>query len=219
LKGFGAALVNLIWHKGPSKMNPHYCNDCEVFAQEHLGGAEVELALLFADVRGSTGMAEELETPIFRELIDRFYNTSSRVLINSDALIEILKGDEVTGLYFPAFAGPDYPRIAIQAGQKMLQVTGHGSKDPPWIPVGVGVHSGTAFVGAVGSKDGLIEITALGDAANVAARLAANAGAGELVVSAEAVKASGIDTNGLMQRTLSLKGREEPIDVWIFNAV
>ncbi len=58
LNGFGASLVNLIWHKGPSKMNPHYCNDCEVFAQEHLGGAEVELALLFADVRGSTGMAE-----------------------------------------------------------------------------------------------------------------------------------------------------------------
>ncbi len=137
------------------------------------------------------------------------------MLINSDALNEKLKGDEVTGLYFPAYAGQDYTRIAIQAAQMILQVTGHSGKDGPWIPVGIGVHSGTAFVGAVGSRDGLIEITALGDAANVAARLAANAGPGELIVSDEALIASGLDMDGWERRTLSLKGREEPVEVWV----
>jgi adenylate cyclase len=112
---------------------------------------------------------------------------------------------------------PDYSRIAIQAAQKLLQVTGHSGKDGPWIPVGIGVHLGTAFVGAVGSRNGLIEIIALGDAANVAARLAANAGPGELIVSDEALIASGLDTDEWERRTLSLKGRDESIDVWVLN--
>jgi adenylate cyclase len=216
-KGIGAALVRLIWDKRPSRMNPRICNDCEVFARKHPGGAEVELAMLFVDIRGSTGLAERLGALAFSRLIERFYNAAADVLIDSDALIEKLVGDEVVALYCPGFAGPQYTRRAIEAAERLLTVTGHGRRQGPWVPLGVGVHRGTAFVGSVGSKDGLVEITALGDAVNTTARLAAEAKPGEALISDDASSAAGLDTQGLEQHTLSLRGRRQPVDVWVMR--
>ncbi len=58
-KGIGGALLRTFRGKGPSTFNPTVCSDCEVFARKHPGGAQVDLAMLFADIRGSTGMAEK----------------------------------------------------------------------------------------------------------------------------------------------------------------
>src|SRR5262249_37678914 len=61
---FGAPglLLMRLRGRGPSKSNPRICNFCERFAAQHPGGAEIELSLLFADVRGSTGLAERVGT-------------------------------------------------------------------------------------------------------------------------------------------------------------
>jgi len=216
-KGFGATLVQLVFNKRPSQYSTRLCTVCENFAREHLGGAEVEMAMLFADVRGSTPLAERMRASEFSQLINRFYQLAAQVLIQSDALIEKLIGDSVTGLYFPGFVGPDYVQQAIEAAHDLLRVTGHADLKGPWIPVGVGVHSGIAFAGAVGSKDGVTEFTALGDAVNLAARLASHAGAGEIIVSEDACTAARLDTRSLEQRQLSLKGRSEPTSVRVIR--
>ena len=83
------------------------------------------------------------------------------------------------------------------------------------MPVGVGVHTGVAYVGAVGAGGGVPDITVLGDAVNTAARIASQAGAGELLFSEAARDAAGLPNAGLETRHLSLKGRSEPIDVWV----
>lgn len=114
--------------------------------------------------------AEKLGSREFSRLIDRFFRVPSDVLVHSDGLIEKLIGDEVAGLYISGFAGPQYTRRAVQAARQLLEATGHGSTAGPWVPVGVGVHHGKAFVGAVGSKDGIVDFTALGDAVNATAR-------------------------------------------------
>jgi adenylate cyclase len=175
------------------------------------------MAMLFADVRGSTTLAEKMRASEFSQLINRFYQSAAQVLIQSDALIEKLIGDSVTGLYFPGFVGRDYVRRAIEAAHDLLRVTGHTDRNGPWLPVGVGVHSGVAFAGAVGTKDGVTEFTALGDAVNLAARLASHAGAGEIIVSEAACVAARWDTTGLEQRQLSLKGRGESVSVRIIR--
>ena len=64
-----------------------------------------------------------------------------------------------------------------------------------------------------------MEITALGDAANVAARLASNAAAGEVLLSESTVQKAGLDTANLEQRTLELKGKSEPMDVWVLRVI
>ena len=216
--GLGGALVKLFYGKQPARANPLFCNDCEVFASKYPGGAEIELAMLFADIRGSTALAEKLGSREFSRLIDRFFRVATDVLIHSDGLIEKLIGDEVTGLYVPGFAGPQYTRRAVQAARQLLEATGHGSTAGPWVPVGVGVHHGKAFVGAVGSKDGIVDFTALGDAVNVTARLASVAGPGEVLVTEEAILKAGLEPDGHERRLLNLKGRNAPIAVRVFSA-
>jgi adenylate cyclase len=198
-------------------MNPRLCNVCEQYAAKNLGGAEIELSMLFADVRGSTTLAEQMSTTEFSRLISRFYQVGTDVMVHSDALVDKLIGDEVTGLYVPGLAGPDHARVAIEAAKLLLAVTGHSDTDGPWVPVGAGVHTGVAFVGAVGSEQGLTDITTLGDAPNTAARLAGSAGVGEVVVSDDAAKAAKLDTSGLEHRSLELKGKSQPVAVHVVN--
>jgi adenylate cyclase len=217
LMGAGASLARIFYDKRPSNLNPRFCNVCEDFALQHQGGAETNIAMLFADVRGSTPLAEKLSALEFSRLINRFYRSATGVLIKSDALIDKLIGDEVAGIYVPGFAGEHFVRRSVEAAVELLRLTGHGDGDDPWIPVGAGVHAGKAFVGAVGAKDGVIDITALGDVPNTAARLASQARIGEVILSESAAQAAQLDTSNLEQRHLDLKGKSEPMTVFVLR--
>jgi adenylate cyclase len=170
--------------------------------------------MLFADIRGSTPLAESMSTTEFKQLIDRFYNESTYVLAHSLAQIDKLAGDEVSGFYLPAYTGKDFAKVAVEAAQDLLRVTGHADPQGPWAPVGVGINTGEAYFGTVGTHE-LVEITALGDEVNIAARLASQAAAGEVVLSESTVRMAKLDTTNLERRTLALKGKNEPMDVWV----
>lgn len=212
--GIGAPLARYAFGKRPSSLNPYLCNMCDNFAHQFQGGAEVELTMLFTDVRGSTTLAEQMSPSEFSRLINRFYRISTDIMVHSDALIDKLVGDQVTGMYVPGFAGANHARRAIEAAEEILVATGHADPQGPWLQVGAGVHTGVAFVGAVGSTEGVFDITVLGDAANTAARLASQAGAGELLISESAAAAAAWDTTGLQRQELMLKGRTQPVVVW-----
>ncbi len=213
-KGWGGFLMHLLG-RDPSRYNPRFCQKCEVF--EHPGGAEVPLTMLFADVRGSTTLAEQMSAREFSKLINRFYAVASHVLIQTDAMVDRLIGDEAIGLYLPGFAGPEHPRRAIEAAQDLLRMTGHRDAKGPWLPVGIGVHPGPAFVGVVGSEASTADFTALGDNVNVTARLASQAGLGEILISDAAYSASKLDVGSLERRQLELKGKSEPIGVHVLR--
>jgi adenylate cyclase len=171
------------------------------------------MTLLFADIRGSTTLAQEMGTTAFSHLINRFYVTATHVFMESNAWIERLVGDQVIGLYLPAMAGENHARIAVHAAQNLLRAVGYGGTDEAWLPLGVGVHTGNTFMGTVGTDSGVRDFTVLGDSANTTARLSSVAAAGEILISDAASAHARIDTTGLEARTLQLKGRLEPIDV------
>jgi adenylate cyclase len=216
LSGPVSRVVRLFTDFGPSTMNPRFCNQCEVFVRTHPGGAEIELTLLFADIRGSTRIAEQMPAAEFRTLLNRFYDAANRVLIDSDALVDKLVGDEVIGLYLPVI-GADHPRKAALAARDLLLATGHGDPEGPWVPVGAGVHTGNAFVGGVGSEATVTDFTAIGDAVNVAARLASIAAAGEVLISESAFGFVSVDFGDLGTRQLEVKGRDAPVDVRVLQ--
>lgn len=85
------------------------------------------------------------------------------------------------------------------------------------IPVGIGVHSGRAYFGAVGTAEGLTDISAIGEEVNMAARLASSAAAGEIVVSEQALRQAGADGSVLESRCLELKGISEPVCVRVIR--
>ena len=198
-----------------SRYNPRFCEKCRVF--EHPGGAEVVLTMLFADVRGSTALAEQMSAREFSQLINRFYTVATRVLIQTDALVDRLMGDEAIGLYIPGFVGPEHPQKAIEAAQDLLRLTGHRDSKGPWLPVGIGVHTGPAFVGVVGDEDSTADFTALGDNVNITARLASEAGPGEILISEASYTAANLNREDLERRQLELKGKSEPIGVRILR--
>ncbi len=201
----------------PWEKNPNICRRCfsgiesqsklctSAFEDHEVRGAEVEISLLFADVRRSSDMARRMGTMEFTRLMQRFYAVAARVLIDNEAILDKFVGDEVVGFFLPFMAGPEHARRAIDVAEELLRSTGHGDVDGPWVPLGASVHTGTAFVGMISRGEGS-EFTAFGDPLNVAAHLAGQAPAGEILVTDDAAAAANVPVETLERRSLSLKG-------------
>ena len=209
--GIGAPIMRAIG-KRPADNNPHLCSNCFTFVTSHHGGAEIETSLLFADIRGSTSLAETIPPGEYRALLDRFYNVAADAVFSNDGFLDKFVGDEVVATFVPLLTGELHARRAVDTARALLKATGHGSADGPWVPLGAGVHTGLSWVGAVGEGPAA-NMTALGDSVNVAARLASLAEAGEILVTSEAALAAGVDTTTLPHRSLELRGRHQPTEV------
>lgn len=215
--GSGGSFARFALRSRPSTFSMQLCNRCEGFARAEKPGADVDLALVFADIRGSTQLAEQMSPLDYRELIDRFYNASANVLVHKEAILEKLAGDQVAALFVPGLVGAGYARAALASAVDLMSAYGYGSTDGPWVRVGAGVHVGTAFVGMVGTGGGMTELTSLGDAPNVTARLASSAAEGEILVSEKAARAIGGTLGDAEVRELDLKGKTEPVRVHVIE--
>jgi adenylate cyclase len=211
--GFGGKLVGLFGFRR-SRKNPNLCSRCcDVLPP---GGVELDIAVLFADVRGSTAMGEKLEPSAYAESLNRFYCAATEVLVRHDAIIDKLIGDEVMALFIPGICGPAYCRRAAEAAFGLLQTVGYGRTTAPWMPIGVAVNSGLAYVGNVGSE-GVVDFTALGDAVNTTSRLASTAAAGEVLLSEPVYATVAREFPGLEQRFLSLRGKEGEVATRVYR--
>jgi adenylate cyclase len=214
-RGPGGVLMRVIG-RGPSPLNRRLCRFCMRAVDKHPGGAEVEISVLFADIRGSTAIAERMAAEEFSRLMARFYGAAAEAIDDSDGIIDKFLGDGAVALFIPGFAGSDHAADAIAAARGLLKKTGNDGPEP-WIPVGAGVHTGKSFVGSVGEGDAR-DFTALGDTVNAAARLTGLAGAGEILVSADAAAAGSLESMGLERRALELRGRQQKVDAWVVRA-
>jgi adenylate cyclase len=188
----------------PSRKNPRLCARC--FELAPIGGEELEVGILFADLRGFTALAEGQAPDRVAAHLNRFYAAAVEVLCRR-AIVDKLVGDQVMALYLPGlFAGEPADHM-IEDAVALLTAAGYGD-DEPWVKLGIGLDLGTAFVGNVGSGD-VKDFTAIGDVVNTAARLQAAAGSGEIVLSAR-VHARASDPGGAVPRELALKGKAEP---------
>jgi adenylate cyclase len=208
--GPGAPAMRLIG-KRRSVKNPNWCDSCFKFMSRHHGGAEVECTLLFADIRGSTTLAEGMSATEFRGLMDRFYDTAATVVFDHDGMVDKFVGDELVAIFSHLFSGERHAASAVDTARALLEATGHREPGGPWVPLGAGVHTAPTWVGAVGS-DTHTELTVLGDSVNTTARLASAARAGEILVTTEAATAAGLDSS-LVRRPLELKGKQHVTEV------
>jgi adenylate cyclase len=207
--GPGGRLVALAGFR-PSRKNPNLCTRC--CDSMPAGGAEVDVAVLFADVRGSTGLGEHRDPRQFAAAMGGFYEAATRTLLRHDAVIDKLIGDEVMAFFLQGISGAQYRRRAILAGLDLLRSVGYGTARGPSLEVGLAVNAGLAYVGNVGGE--VVDFTALGDPVNVAARMQESAAGGELLV-------AGIDDDELLgdaaHRRLDVRGREQPVNVRVLT--
>jgi adenylate cyclase len=195
-------------------LNAQICRYCVGGVSKKPGGAEVDVSLLFADVRGSTTLAEEMSPSQFTKALNRFFSLAAEAVDVEDGVIDHIVGDGVMAMWVPGFVGDEHPARAVAAGRRLAQdlMEAEGLGDA--FPAGVGVHTGVAYVGVVG-EEGSFDFTVLGDVANTTARLGSAAGGGELAMSDAIAAAAHVDTSGLEHRMLDLKGKAGSFPAWI----
>ncbi len=197
----GGVLRRAGW--GRSRKNPNLCARC--CDSLPIGGANVDIGVVFADVRGSTKLGEGVGADVFAGLMNRFYKVTTELLVRHDAIIDKLIGDEVMALFIPGIAGPSYRRRAVEAAVNLVRAVG-SERATAGLTVGAAVHAGVAYVGNVGGE-GVVDFTALGDTVNVAARLQEHAGAGEVVCSEDVFANVQGEFPQAREQLLDLRGR------------
>jgi len=201
--GFGGRLVKPFGF-GPSRKNPRLCGKCFEMAPE--GGVEMNVGVLFADVRGFTTLSEQQSPTKVSALLNRFYGAAVDVLCEH-AIIDKLVGDQVMALYIPNLFEGEASEHMVADARALLEAA------HPWIDIGIGLDYGVASVGNVGSGE-VKDFTAIGDVVNTAARLQGVAEAGQIVVTR---RAAGADLADVQTQTFELKGKSAPVEALVLT--
>ena len=132
---------------------------------------EMDVGVLFADVRDFTTLSEHRSPKEVADLLNAFYESAIEVVCRH-AIVDKLVGDEVMGLYLPDLFGKDVGADMLADARELLDTAG------PLLEIGVGLDYGRAYVGNVGAGE-VKDFTAIGDVVNTASRLQSVAGAGQ----------------------------------------
>ena len=202
-----------------SGMHPHICTVCELMFGTVMRrrNVELDLTILFADLRGFTALSREVPAEGVREVLDFFYDHCAEAVWEEDGLLNKAMGDGVLAVFNFPLSHPDHPRRAVRAAREIRRrcaeacgpAAGRLGLDPARLGVGIGVHTGPTAFGEFGRLRR--EVTAVGSVVNLAARLQGAAGAWEVLVSREVLDAAGADREVLGARELELKGFAGPV--------
>jgi len=179
---------------------------------------ELEVTVLFSDIRGFSTIAERLSARQIAEIVGRHLGAMAEIVVEHGGTIDKFQGDAVMAIFGAPDPLPDHAEralrcaIAMQARQADLNAEGWGADQLERLHVGIGLNTGLVIAGAVGGG-GRLEYTVIGDAVNIAQRLQSEAGGGEIVASASTVAAApGVPAEPIGAR--SVKGREEPVEAY-----
>ncbi|HXY71266.1 MAG TPA: adenylate/guanylate cyclase domain-containing protein [Actinomycetota bacterium] len=178
---------------------------------------ELEVTILFSDIRGYSTLAEKLSPREVADAMARHFAAMAEVVAAHQGSIDQFAGDAIMAVFSTTESQADHAgraircALAMQARQQALNTEADRMGLPP-LGMGIGVNTGQVVAGTLGGS-GRLEYTVLGDAVNVAARLQTEAAAGEVLATASTVAAvPSLDAEPVGAR--QVKGRTEPIDVF-----
>jgi class 3 adenylate cyclase len=182
-----------------------------------LEGAERDVTLLFADIRGFTRLSENLEPTDVVALLNEVFQLISDCILSRGGTIDKFIGDSVMAYFGAPIPSGDHPIAAVTAAvaieRALAERNAKLEHDGLAVGVGIGIHTGAVVVGNIGS-DRRTDFTAIGDSVNVAARLEKLARPGEILVS-EAVQRRVRGSHRLrFEGERQLSGRQEPVHVY-----
>jgi class 3 adenylate cyclase len=187
-------------------------------ASGEVGQEELEVTVLFSDIRGFSTIAERLSAREIADVVGRHLAAMAEVVAEHAGTIDKFQGDAVMAVFGAPDPVPDHAEralrcaIAMQVRQAELNERGWGVDALPELAVGIGVNTGLVVAGTVGGA-GRLEYTVVGDAVNVASRLQTEAQGGEIVAAASTIAAApGVRAQSVGPR--AVRGREEPVEVF-----
>jgi class 3 adenylate cyclase/DNA-binding NarL/FixJ family response regulator len=178
---------------------------------------EVEVTVLFSDIRGFSTLSERLGARDVADVVGRHLSAMAEVIAAHGGTIDKFQGDAVMAVFGAPVPSDDHAAqavrcaIAMQARESELNAAGWGLEGVGSLEVGIGLNTGVVMAGAIGGG-GRLEYTVIGDAVNVAQRLQSEAAGGEIVAAASTVLAAVCDAESIGAR--QVKGREEPVEVF-----
>ncbi len=187
------------------------------------GGAEVELTIVFLDIRNFTAMSEKLASREVFEMLNAWLPRACAPVLAHGGNVDKFIGDAVMAVFGAPVPQPDHARRAIAAARE-IAAAAEGfrawmaerfpGRDLPPFAIGIGIHSGKAVVGNLGTER-RVEFTAIGDAVNLASRLESSTKelGWRIVASSDTLAAAGPQTAIGARATISVKGKAAPIEV------
>jgi class 3 adenylate cyclase/DNA-binding NarL/FixJ family response regulator len=189
----------------------------EKLASGQVAQEELEVSVLFSDIRGFSTMAERLSAMDIATIVGRHLSAMAEIVVEHGGMIDKFQGDAVMAVFGAPDPLPDHAEralrcaIAMQRRQAEMNAEGWGTGAVDGLHIGVGVNTGRVIAGTIGGG-GRLEYTVIGDAVNIAQRLQSEAEGGEIVASAATVAAApGVRAESIGER--QVKGREEPVQV------
>jgi len=191
----------------------------------YLAGQERTIAVLFADLRTFTGIAEHKLPYDLVFLLNSYFETVGECITGAGGMVDKFIGDGVMAL-FGVEAGPQEGcRQALVAARGMVEQVSRLSESladeiAQPLKIGIGIHCGPAVVGRMGYGT-TVHVTAIGDAVNVASRLQDSTKEYncQLVISEEVAKQSGLNTIEFTGHELTVRNRKEALIIFVVEDV
>ncbi|HSF10695.1 MAG TPA: adenylate/guanylate cyclase domain-containing protein, partial [Nitrospirales bacterium] len=185
-----------------------------------LGGQTQDVTVLFSDIRGFTTLAHTLAPQPLVSLLNEYMTVMSRIMFKHDGVVDKYIGDAIMAFWNAPMPQPDHARRACQTALEMITTLRELQADwkrrgMPMLEVGIGINSGPAVVGNIGSIERL-QYTALGDTTNVASRLEALSVVYKvsIVIGEFTRQEAGPAFEYRELDLVALKGRDEPLVVY-----
>ncbi len=183
-----------------------------------LGGVSQTITILFADIRGFTRISEHAPAEKIVSLLNRYFSAMTDIIFAHGGTLDKYLGDGLMALFGAPTATPDDASNALNAAvamQRRLLGINRELRDEgfPEIGVGMGLHTGEAIVGYIGS-DRRSEYTAIGDTVNTSSRLESNARGGEILISDATAQAAHSRYKLQPRDPIMVKNREQPVRLW-----
>jgi adenylate cyclase len=183
-----------------------------------LGGTNSFITALFSDIRGFTSMSERLTPQDVVQILNEYFADMTPIVFEHQGLLDKFMGDGLMALFGVPYAREDAASnaviAAIEMQRRMVRVnedlTALGLSE---IAIGIGINTGTATVGYIGSRD-RTDYTAIGDTVNLAARLEKQAGAGQIIISRFTFEALSREFPVRPCDQIRVKGKAEPVQIY-----
>ena len=177
-----------------------------------LRGRRQDVTIFFMDIRGFTKMSEKLPAEQVVKILNKYFDIATSILFKYDGTVDKFVGDAVMAVFNAPTAVKDHEEKALRAALEIQ----HAIKEWGKIKVGIGLHTGAAIIGNIGSKHKM-DYTAIGDTVNIAARFEGQTEAGDIVISKEIYDKVKHRYKTKHKQTVKLRGKTKPIQIYRFK--
>jgi adenylate cyclase len=183
-----------------------------------LGGANQEVSILFADIRGFTSLSETLPPEKIVEILNEYFTCVADVIFDHSGTLDKFLGDGLMAIFGAPLSKGNDASNAVKAGLAIQSLMFELNRDAqarnwPELQVGIGVNTGIVTAGNIGSPK-RIDYTVIGDAVNVSSRLCSNAKPGEVLISESTAACVRGQFELVALEPLQVKGKTLPLNVF-----